>query len=89
MSVISRLFDNYSDAARAVSELERAGLPADDISIVANNSEGWYRDDGAGVRGPDVRREPDDPPDQDVPKQAGLAGLSDVAAQVVQQRRRP
>lgn len=50
MSVITRLFDNYSDAARAVSELERAGIPADDISIVANNSEGWYREDGADVR---------------------------------------
>jgi hypothetical protein len=54
MSVITRLFDNYSDAARAVSELERAGIPADDISIVANNSEGWYREGG-----PDVRRDPD------------------------------
>jgi hypothetical protein len=49
MTVISRLFDNYSDAARAVSELERAGIPADDISIVANNSEGWYRDDDSGA----------------------------------------
>jgi|SRR5579872_519441 len=47
MTVISRLFDNYSDAARAVSELEQAGIRADDISIVANNSEGWYRDNGA------------------------------------------
>jgi hypothetical protein len=46
MSVISRLYDNYSDAARAVSELERAGVPRDDISLIANNSEGWYREDG-------------------------------------------
>src|SRR5436305_3416234 len=46
MSVISRLYDNYSDAARAVSDLERAGVPRDDISLVANNSEGWYREDG-------------------------------------------
>ncbi|HEX3536465.1 MAG TPA: hypothetical protein VHU15_06830 [Stellaceae bacterium] len=55
MSVITRLFDNYSDAARAVSELERAGIPADDISIVANNSDGWYRDNNLA----DVRRDPD------------------------------
>jgi len=48
MSVISRLYDNYSDAARAVSELERAGVPHDDISIVANNTEGWYSEDGRG-----------------------------------------
>jgi hypothetical protein len=62
MAVISRLFDNYSDAARAVSELERAGIPADDVSIVANNSEGWYRDDGSTVRrdaGSAVRRDGD------------------------------
>src|SRR5215217_5530976 len=50
MTVISRLYDNYSDAARAVSELERAGVPHDDISLVANNSEGWYREDGSGSR---------------------------------------
>src|SRR3954470_21099095 len=50
MSVISRLYDNYSDAARAVSELERAGIPHDDISLVANNSEGWYSDDDRGSR---------------------------------------
>jgi len=50
MSVISRLYDNYSDAARAVSELERAGVPHDDISIVANNTEGWYSEDGRGSR---------------------------------------
>src|SRR5205823_7705224 len=50
MSVISRLYDNYSDAARAVSELERAGVPHDDISIVANNTEGWYSEDGRGSK---------------------------------------
>jgi hypothetical protein len=41
MTVVSRLYDNYSDATRAVSELERAGIPHSDISIVANNAEGW------------------------------------------------
>jgi hypothetical protein len=40
MSTISRLYDNYDAAARAVSELERAGVPHSDISIVANNAEG-------------------------------------------------
>lgn len=50
MAVISRLYDNYSDAAGAVSELERAGVPHDNISIVANNAEGWYREDGDGSR---------------------------------------
>src|SRR6476661_4121602 len=46
MTVVSRLYDNYSDATRAVSELERAGIPHSDISIVANNAEGWYSEDG-------------------------------------------
>lgn len=45
-TVVSRLYDNYTDAARAVSELERAGISHSDISIVANNAEGWYREDG-------------------------------------------
>lgn len=57
MTVISRLYDNYSDAARAVSELERAGVPHDDISLVANNAEGWYREGGDGSRRVDRDRD--------------------------------
>src|SRR2546423_6522024 len=49
MITISRLYDNYDAAARAVSELERAGIPHSDISIVANNAEGWYSEDGGAV----------------------------------------
>ena len=49
MTVVSRLYDNYSDATRAVSELERAGIPHSDISIFANNAEGWYSEDGGAV----------------------------------------
>ncbi|MCK1385576.1 general stress protein [Bradyrhizobium sp. 21] len=41
-TTISRLYDNYSDAERAVSRLEAAGVPHSDISIVANNSDNWY-----------------------------------------------
>lgn len=41
-TTISRLYDNYSDAQAAVSRLEAAGVPHADISIVANNSEGWF-----------------------------------------------
>ena len=56
MAVVSRLYDNYSDAERAVSELERAGIPHSDISIVANNSNGWYSEDGrSAVRDRDGR----------------------------------
>jgi len=39
---ISRLYDNYTDATRAVSDLEAAGVPHSDISIVSNNSDNWY-----------------------------------------------
>jgi hypothetical protein len=37
---IARLFDDYEDAARAVSELEAAGIPHGDISLMANNAGG-------------------------------------------------
>jgi hypothetical protein len=43
---ISRLYDNYSDAERAVAALEAAGVPHSDISIVANNSDNWYDQNG-------------------------------------------
>jgi hypothetical protein len=45
-TTISRLYDKYSDAERAVGRLETAGVPHSDISIVANNSENWYRPGG-------------------------------------------
>ncbi|MBR0777890.1 hypothetical protein JQ625_23915 [Bradyrhizobium diazoefficiens] len=41
-TTISRLYDDYSDAERAVTRLESAGVPHSDISIVANNSDNWY-----------------------------------------------
>ncbi|WP_425989941.1 general stress protein [Afipia sp. DC4300-2b1] len=43
---ISRLYNSYSEAAKAVSELEAAGVPHSDISIVANNSDDWYSNNG-------------------------------------------
>src|SRR3954471_1164045 len=42
MITISRLYDDYNVAARVVDELERAGIPHSDISIVPSNAEGWY-----------------------------------------------
>jgi hypothetical protein len=50
MITISRLYDDYDTAARAVTELERAGVPRDDISIVASNAEGWYDRDRTAPR---------------------------------------
>ena len=42
MKTISRLYKDYDTGARVVDELERAGIPHDDISIVANNESGWF-----------------------------------------------
>lgn len=42
MVVISRLYDDYASAQRAVQALEQAGVPHSEISIVSNNADGWY-----------------------------------------------
>lgn len=39
---ISRLYNDYASASQAVSDLEAAGLPSADISIVASNADNWY-----------------------------------------------
>src|SRR6185437_6066312 len=44
---ISRLYDSYAQATEAVSNLEKAGVPHSDISIVSNNSDNWYSEDTA------------------------------------------
>ena len=44
-TTISRLYNNYADAQRAVGDLEAAGVAHSDISIVANNSDGWFSKD--------------------------------------------
>ena len=45
---ISRLYDDYASASRAVGELEAAGIPHSDISIVASNADNWYATEGKG-----------------------------------------
>lgn len=42
---ISRLYNSYADAAKAVKDLESAGVPHANISLVANNSDDWYSTD--------------------------------------------
>ena len=39
---ISRLFDDYVTAERAVRDLESVGIPNRDISIVASNADNWF-----------------------------------------------
>ena len=50
MKVISKLYPTYDRAAQAVRELETAGVPHNDISIVSNNSDSWYSDSGTTKR---------------------------------------
>src|SRR4051812_35292192 len=45
---ISRLYDDYATASRVVSELESAGVPHSDISIVASNADNWYSANATG-----------------------------------------
>jgi uncharacterized protein (TIGR02271 family) len=42
---ISRLYNDYSTAAKVVAELKAAGLREGEISIIANNAENWYSAD--------------------------------------------
>ena len=38
MRTVTGLFDDHSDARSAVSKLEAAGIPSNDISIVSNKA---------------------------------------------------
>ena len=46
MRTISALFDSYDHAARAVRSLKDAGIPSEDISLVANNADGLIHEEG-------------------------------------------
>jgi hypothetical protein len=76
-TTISRLYDNYSDAERAVARLEAAGVPHSDISIVANNSDNWY---GSSTRKVDRDRDGVDDRAEGAGTGAGVgAGLGGAA----------
>lgn len=47
---ITRLYDDRTDALEAAHELERMGVPTDDISIIASNKDNWYHAKGNGGR---------------------------------------
>ena len=53
---ISRLYDSYSEASKAIANLEAAGIRNNDISILASNADNWYSAD----------RKPDTFPDRDL-----------------------
>ena len=39
---VSRLFNSHREAVRAVEDLEAAGIPHTDISLMSNNAENWH-----------------------------------------------
>jgi hypothetical protein len=47
---IVRLYEDYPAASRAVLALEVAGVPAEDISLIASNADNWYAGDGSTAR---------------------------------------
>lgn len=47
MKTVTGLFDNYSDAKSAVSQLEAAGVPSDQVSIVSHRADGDHDDSNA------------------------------------------
>jgi hypothetical protein len=49
-ATITRLYNDYASASQVVTQLERAGVPRDDISIVASNADNWYSGDRTGDR---------------------------------------
>lgn len=51
---LTGLFDQYDDARRAVQDLEAAGVPHRDVSIVANNARGAHKAEVAAEAGEDA-----------------------------------
>jgi len=49
-TTISRLYSSYERASQAVRDLEAAGVPHGDISIVSNNADNWYSGNGTTKR---------------------------------------
>ena len=45
MNILSGLFDTRRDAIEAIDDLIERGVPRHDISIVSNDSAGWYDED--------------------------------------------
>jgi len=74
---ISRLYDDYAAASQAVRDLEAAGLPPGEISIVASNADNWYRGDRAGLRTDRVDTDRDGTDDRAEGAEAG-AGIGAV-----------
>lgn len=81
---ISHLYNDYPSAQAAVRELEAAGVDDGDISIVASNAEGWYKDDKSDVKHVDFEHDKDrdgvDDRKEGAAKGAGIGGTAVGAA---------
>src|SRR3979411_2844005 len=53
---ITRLYDDHVSAERAVRDLEAAGIPHKDISIMSNNADSWYKGGLADTTAPGTPR---------------------------------
>src|SRR4029077_1829266 len=51
IKTITRLYDSYDEAEKVVRDLHDAGVPAEDVSIVASNVSGRHTDPEAASRG--------------------------------------
>lgn len=49
MKTVAGLFDDYYEARQAVNDLEAAGIPSGDISIIANNAGDRYSVESSGA----------------------------------------
>jgi hypothetical protein len=76
MVTITRLYDDYDTASRAVTDLEAAGVPSKDISLVASNATNWYE---TKAKTPIVDRDHDGVDDRTEGAEVG-AGLGAVLA---------
>jgi hypothetical protein len=83
-TTISHLYNDYPSAQAAVRELEAAGVDNGDISIVANNSEGWYKENGDDAKHVDFKHDKDrdgvDDRTEGARTGAGIGGLAAGAA---------
>jgi hypothetical protein len=81
---ISHLYNDYPSAQAAARELQAAGLDDGDISIVASNAEGWYKDKDDGVKHVDIDHDKDrdgvDDRTEGARTGAGIGGLTAGAA---------
>ena len=73
MITISRLYDDYDAASRAVDDLEDSGIPASDISIISSNADGWYDKEAPTVRNKRIDRDLDGVDDRREGADAGAA----------------